>query len=265
MFPRLAPTTSGVLELPDGQTLYWEESGNPDGVPAVYLHGGPGGGLGGGGYITKFDTSRFRVVAFDQRGCGRSVPLANDPAHDLSRNTTQTLIADLETLRETLGIDSWVLNGVSWGSTLALAYALAHPERVNGIVIMAVTTSARAEIDWITEQVGAIYPEGWDRFASYAEQAGVGYRRFEGRIVGAYAQLLRDPVSRAAATAAWGEWEDTHVAIGAGGFERDPRWRDQGWAEKLRHPRHPLLVQRRVPRTAHPRPEPRSWPGSPGS
>ena len=89
---------------------------------------------------------------------------------------------------------------------------------------MAVTTTSRSEVDWITERVGAIYPELWDRFASFAERAGLGYRRGQGRIVEAYAQLLRDPVTRAPATQAWGEWEDTHVAIGAGGFSRHPRW-----------------------------------------
>ena len=130
MFPRVAPTTSDVVNTPDGQGIYWEESGRPDGIPAVYLHGGPGSGLGNSAYVTKFDPARFRVIGLDQRGCGRSVPVANHRTHDLDSNTTQTLIDDLEFLREHLGIESWVLNGVSWGSTLALAYALEHPDRV---------------------------------------------------------------------------------------------------------------------------------------
>lgn len=233
MFPRSPAYRSGVLAVDDGQSVYWEETGNPHGVPALYLHGGPGGGLGRRGYVRSFDPGRFRVVGLDQRGCGRSAPLANDPRHDLDANTTGRLVADLEALREHLGIESWLVNGVSWGSTLALAYAQAHPERVLGIVLMAVTTTSRAEVDWITEHVGAIYPEAWDRLASHAEQAGVGYRRGEQRLVEAYARQMRDPSPdvRAAAAQAWGEWEDTHVAIGAGGFRRDPRWDDPAFAE----------------------------------
>jgi proline iminopeptidase len=219
--------------LDDGQSIYWEEAGTSSGVPALYLHGGPGSGLGRRGYLTKLDPERFRILALDQRGCGRSTPLADDPRHDLDHNTTQRLILDIEELRVHLDIDAWVLNGVSWGSTLALAYAQAHPDRVLGIVLMAVTSTSRAEVDWITEGVGAIFPEGWDRLAGHAERAGIGYHRRGSRLVDAYAHLLRDPDPsvRAAAAATWAEWEDTHVAIGAGGFRRDPRWDDPSFTE----------------------------------
>lgn len=219
--------------MSDGQALYWEESGRGNGIPAVYLHGGPGSGLGRGGYVARLDPERFRVIGLDQRGCGRSVPLVTDPAHDLDGNTTQRLVADLEALREHLGIEAWVLNGVSWGSTLALAYALAHPARVLGVVLMAVTTTGRAEVDWITEHVGAVFPEAWERLAGHAESAGIGYRRGASRIVEAYARLVRDadPGVRSAAVRAWVDWEDTHVAIGAGGHLRDPRWDDRTYAE----------------------------------
>ncbi|MGI8524125.1 MAG: alpha/beta fold hydrolase [Nocardioides sp.] len=232
MFPLSPPRVSGSLTMDDGQSVHWEESGIPGGIAALYLHGGPGGGLGTG-YVTRLDPERFRIIGLDQRGCGRSTPLANDPRHDLDANTTPRLIADLEALREHLGVDAWVLNGVSWGSTLALAYAQAHPDRVLGIVLMAVTTTSRAEVDQITEGVGASYPEAWDRFAGYAEQAGVGYRRGEGRLVTAYAGLVRDPdpAVRRGAAEAWAAWEDTHVAIGAGGFRRDPRWDDADFTE----------------------------------
>jgi proline iminopeptidase len=235
MFPRSPAYRSGLLTLDDGQSVYWEETGDADGLPALYLHGGPGGGLGRRGYVRSFDPARFRVVGLDQRGCGRSAPLANDPRHDLDANTTGRVVADLEALREHLGIDAWVVDGVSWGSTLALAYAQAHPDRVLGMVLMAVTTTSRAEINWITEHVGTIYPEGWDRLASHAEGAGIGYRRGEQRLVEAYARLMRDPSSavRDAAARAWAEWEDTHVAVGAGGFRRDPRWDDPEYADVL--------------------------------
>lgn len=161
-----------MLAVDDVHRIYWEESGRPDGIPALYLHGGPGSGLGPGGYRMKFDPDRFRTVGFDQRGCGRSTPLATGPGYDLTRNTTQHLIADIEALREHRGVDRWLVNGVSWGSTLALAYAQAHPGRVTGLVLTAVTAGSRFEIDWITETVGALYPEAWDRVATHAERAG---------------------------------------------------------------------------------------------
>ncbi|HLT61459.1 MAG TPA: alpha/beta fold hydrolase [Microlunatus sp.] len=218
---------SGLLDVGGGQSIHWEESGNPDGLPALYLHGGPGGTLGAGGYRSRFDPERFRIIGLEQRGCGRSRPLAIDPDHDLERNTTATLIADCELLRDHLGVDRWVINGVSWGSTLALAYAQAVPDRILGIVLMAVTTTRRWEVDWITEQVGVIFPEAWDRFAGHAERAGIGYRRHESRLVEAYGRLIRDPdpAVRDAASLAWAEWEDHHISLAAG-FNRDPRWED---------------------------------------
>lgn len=224
---------AGLLAASDGQHVYWEESGPAEGIPGLYLHGGPGGGLGEGGYRNKFDGDRFRIIAFEQRGCGRSTPLATDAAHRLDDNTTQRLILDIEELRAHLGVERWVVNGVSWGSTLALAYAQAHPGRVAGIVLMAVTTTSREEVDWITETVGAVFPEAWDRLAAHAEAAGIGYRRGQSRLVAAYARLLRDPdpTVRRAAAMAWAEWEDTHISIGTGGVHRDPRWDDPVFTE----------------------------------
>lgn len=222
---------SGLLSMSDGQGIYWEESGSPDGIPLLYLHGGPGAGLGTRGYVTKADPDRFRIIGLDQRGCGRSVPLAADPQHNLEANTTSRLIADLEELRTHCGIDKWVLNGVSWGSTLAMAYAQSHPARILGIVAMAVTTTSRAEIDWITEGVGAIYPEEWDLFAGHAEQAGIGYRRGTTRLVEAYRQLMRHPDwdLRDAASLAWARWEDAHISLGSSGSRRDSRWNDEDY------------------------------------
>lgn len=227
MFARSEPHSSGLLRVDDVHEIYWEESGRSDGIPAVYLHGGPGGTLGRGSYRRKFDPDRFRVIGFDQRGCGQSTPLVTAPKYELNRNTTGHLIDDMELLREHLGVDRWLVNGVSWGSTLALAYAQAHPDRVLGVVLMAVTTTGRSEIDWITQTVGAIYPEAWDRLATHAEQAGIGYQRGRDRIVEAYARLMTgpDPAVRDRAAWAWHDWETHHVAIGAGGVPPNP---DQG-------------------------------------
>lgn len=223
------PRAHGMLPVDGGAEIYWEEWGDRDGIPAVYLHGGPGGGLGTSRYRQRFDLSRMRVVGLEQRGCGRSTPHVSDPSVTLSDQTMTQLIHDLERLREHLAIDAWVVNGVSWGSTVALAYAQAHPDRVLGIVLFAVTTTSRREVDWITEGVGAVFPEAWDRFASHAESAGIGYRRGQGRLVSAYARLMEsaDPVVREAASQEWALWEDTHVSLGAGGFRRDPRWEDE--------------------------------------
>jgi proline iminopeptidase len=172
-------------------------------------------------------------VGFDQRGCGSSTPHVTTPGYDLSLNTTASLIEDMERLRAHLGIERWLLSGVSWGSTLGLAYAQSHPTRVLGIVLMAVTTTDRFEVDWITETVGAIFPEAWDRLATHAERAGIGYHRGEGRLIEAYAQLMTHPQPevRDAASRAWVEWEDHHVSIGRGGVAHSSRWDDA----KYRH------------------------------
>ena len=211
MHPPLEPYEHGLLPRPGGVELYWEASGNPHGAAALYLHGGPGGGLGRGGYRRRFDPATTRIIGLDQRGCGRSTPLACESLETLDVNTTQTLIADLEALREHLRVDAWLLHGVSWGCTLALAYALEHPDRVTGLVLTAVTSGSREEIEWITEGVGAIFPEAFARFRTAAHPGE--------RVVEAYARLLRDadPSVRARAALAWDEWESTHVSL-------DPNW-----------------------------------------
>ena len=228
MFDQAVVRDSGLLDVADGERIYWEESGAREGIPALYLHGGPGGALGDGTYRTRFDPSRFRIIGFDQRGCGNSTPHVTAPGYDLSRNTTPNLVYDMEQLRKRLGVDRWVLNGVSWGSTLALAYAQAHPERVLGIVLTAVTTTDRFQVDWITESVSAIFPEAWDRLATHAEQAGIGYHRRKGRLIEAYAQLMTDPepAVRDAASRAWVEWEDHHISIATGRVDHSARWDD---------------------------------------
>ncbi|MFG6504533.1 alpha/beta fold hydrolase [Microbacterium sp. P05] len=191
--------------------MYFELSGRPDGRPAVYLHGGPGGGLGMGGYRRRFDPAKYLIVGFDQRGCGRSTPWAIDRIDTLSTNTTQTLIDDIEALRSHLSIDTWLVHGFSWGSTLALAYALQHRSRVSELVLTAVTAGSREEIDWITVEMRALFPEAWERFASRARPGE--------RVVDAYARILRaeQAPERDAAASAWIDWESTHGSL-------DPRW-----------------------------------------
>ena len=208
MFPALEPFASGLLGVGKGTEIYWEASGNPKGKPALYLHGGPGSGLKAG-YRRQFDPNKFLIVALDQRGCGRSRPLVTDPSYELSTNTTQTMIGDIESLRIHLGVDTWLVNGVSWGTTLALAYAQAHPTRVNSLVLFAVTTTSRGEVDWITEEIGRIFPREWEE---YADASG---RRPGQRVVDAYAERMADPdgAVRERAAAAWCRWEDVHVSL----------------------------------------------------
>ncbi|MFF1254186.1 alpha/beta fold hydrolase [Pseudarthrobacter sp. NPDC058329] len=193
--------------------IYWEATGAPAGIPVLYLHGGPGGSLGQGGYRKRHDHSRFRVIGLDQRGCGRSTPLAQDDLHHLSENTTQALINDIEAVREHLGIERWIVTGGSWGSTLALAYALEHPNRVLGVALVAVTSGSREEVQWITEGVGRIFPEAWDEFAEAASAAS------GERLVEAYARRLagQDREDARLAALSWDRWESTHVSL-------DPNW-----------------------------------------
>lgn len=211
-FPDLDPFASGLLEVSDGAHVYWEASGNPQGIPLLYLHGGPGGSLGRGGYRRRFDPTDHLIIGIDQRGCGRSLPLASDDPGSLATNTTARLLADIEAVRELLGVEAWILHGVSWGSTLALAYALEHPRRTLAVALMAVTTTSRREVDWITQGVGRIFPEEWSRFAGVAD------RRGEERVVEAYARRLgstdpRDEGDRVAAAEAWDRWESVHVSL----------------------------------------------------
>jgi proline iminopeptidase len=212
-FPEIEPYDHGMLDVGDGNLVYWETCGNPDGKPAVVVHGGPGSGCSTG-QRRSFDPRHYRIVLFDQRGSGRSTPHAGDPATDLSVNTTGHLLADLERLREHLGIDRWLMFGGSWGSTLLLAYAQRHPDRVSEIVIASVTTTRRSEIHWLYHGVGRFFPEAWERFRD-----GVPARERDGDLVAAYARLVEhpDPVVRERAVAGWLEWEDAVISLEANG------------------------------------------------
>ena len=158
LYPPIEPHDSGMLEVGDGHTIYWEASGNPAGKPAVFLHGGPGSGTHPL-QRRMFDPAAYRIVLFDQRGCGRSTPDAGDHGADLSTNTTHHLVADMELLRRHLGIDRWLLFGGSWGSTLAIAYAERFPERVTEVVLVSVTNTSRAEVAWLEGRAEAIESE----------------------------------------------------------------------------------------------------------
>lgn len=221
-YPAIEPYASGMLDVGDGQRVYWECSGNPDGRPALYLHGGPGSGASPG-QRRFFDPARYRAVIFDQRGSGRSRPLASDPDADLSANTTHHLIADIEALREHLGIARWAtVLGLSWGTTLGLAYAQAHRDRVASLVLGFVTTTSRREVEWITQDVGRIFPREWSRFTDHIPEP---LRHL--RPVDAYAALLAepDPAVRDRAAGAWCDWEDAHVSL-TPGHQPNPRYDD---------------------------------------
>jgi proline iminopeptidase len=233
-FPAIEPYDSGMLDTGDGHKVYWECCGNPNGKPALYLHGGPGSGFSAG-QRRFFDPDVYKAVLFDQRGSGRSRPLASEPEADLSTNTTQHLIADIEMLRELFGVESWTILGLSWGATLAQAYTQAHRERVNGLVLGLVTTTSRREVEWITEGVGRIFPREWERFA----EAVPDHLR-QMRLVDAYATMLADPDPAVHAPAAreWCLWEDAHVSL-APDFEPNPRYDDPafrlGFARLVTH------------------------------
>lgn len=198
-----------MLDVGDGNRVYWEACGNPEGKPALMVHGGPGSGCSQR-MRRPFDPDRYRAVLFDQRGCGRSRPHAGDPATDMRFNTTEHLLADMERLRERLQIDRWLLCGGSWGSTLILAYAERFPHRVMEIVISGVTTTRRSEIDWLYRGVRRFFPEEWERFRAVVPEADR-----DGDLVAAYSRLMENPNldDRAHAANAWCAWEDAVLSL----------------------------------------------------
>ena len=195
-YPDIEPYDHGMLEVGDGHRVYWETCGNPAGKPAVVLHGGPGSGCTPGSR-RLFDPLRYRILLYDQRGCGRSTPFGG-----LLANTTEHLLADIELLRRHLGIERWLVFGGSWGSTLALAYAERHPERVSEMVLVSIATTTHAEIEWITRGVGRFFPGEWERFRN-------GVPDCDGSLVDSYHRLLVDPDPAVHEKAArdWCDWE----------------------------------------------------------
>lgn len=228
-YPEIEPYDSGLLDVGDGHQVYWELCGRPDGKPAVFLHGGPGSGCSTG-HRRMFDPDRYNVLLFDQRNCGRSLPHAADPGTALTTNTTEHLLGDIEKLRELVGVERWLVWGGSWGSTLALAYAERFPHRVSEVVLVAVTNTRKAEVDWLYGGVARYFPEAWARFRGFVG-AGVGASGSE--IVTAYDAVLQGPGvdRRVQAAIEWCRWEEAVAAPDAerksGGylFENEPRKR----------------------------------------
>lgn len=222
LYPDIEPYATGRLAVGDGHELAWEMCGDPAGVPAVVLHGGPGSGRSRTAR-RLFDPDRYRVLLFDQRACGESTPHAADPDVDLTAVTTEAMLADIEDLRRHVGVERWLVYGSSWGSTLALLYAQRWPERVRALVLSSIATTTPCEIDWITRGAGSFVPEAWERF-----QAGVPEEDREGDLAAAYHRLLMhpDPAVHEQAARDWCDWEDALVAIDPRHVPH-PRYRDR--------------------------------------
>jgi len=203
LFPVLSPNRHGMLAVDEVHTIYWEECGNPDGIPVLFLHGGPGAGLSPQ-HRRFFDPQRYRVILFDQRGAGKSTPLG-----EWRNNTTQLLINDIEQLRAQFGVSQWLVFGGSWGSTLALAYGQAHPEACLGFVLRGIFLCTQAEIDWFIEGVRWFYPELYEEFAALIPAAE------RGDLLAAYVKriLSSDPEVYWPAARAWSRFEGRRVYL----------------------------------------------------
>ena len=199
LFPEIGPYETGYLPLSERHVMYWEQAGNPRGRPVLFLHGGPGAGAGAV-HRRFFDPNFWRIVIFDQRGAGRSRPLGA-----LADNTTPHLVEDIEVLRRHLGLDQWLLFGGSWGSTLALAYAQAHPERVSGCVLRGVFLGRQKEVDWFLNGMGYIFPDAHAEFVGFLPE------QERGDILGSYLRRLTnpDPATHLPAARAWSVYEGT--------------------------------------------------------
>ena len=204
LYPEIEAFDSGMLDVGDGHQIYWERSGTRGAKPAVFLHGGPGGGISAK-HRRLFDPHLYDVILFDQRGCGRSTPHA-----ELEANTTWHLVADIERLRELAGFDKWLVFGGSWGSTLALAYAETHPERVSELVLRGIFTLRRAELEWYYQHGASLmFPDKWERFIAQIPEAE------RGDLMAAYRKRLisEDKAVRIAAAKAWSLWEGETITL----------------------------------------------------
>ena len=204
LYPPIEPFQSGVLHTDDGHQIYWELCGNPQGKPAVFLHGGPGSGCSPD-HRRLFDPERYCVLLFDQRGCGRSTPAAS-----LENNTTWHLVDDMERLRTMLGLEHWLVFGGSWGSTLALAYAQKHPQRVSALVVRGIFTMRRAELQWYYQEGASwLFPDLWEGFVAPIPQAE------RGDLIAAYRKRLvgSEPQAQIACARAWSLWEGQTIRL----------------------------------------------------
>lgn len=204
LYPEIEPFETGMLDVGDGHTVYWERVGTKGAKPAVFLHGGPGGTIGPN-HRRLFDPARYDLILFDQRGCGRSTPNAS-----LAANTTWHLVADIERLREMCGFEKWLVFGGSWGSTLALAYAETHPERVSELVVRGIYTLTRAELSWYYQfGVSEMFPEKWERFIAPipVEERGNMMSAYRKRLIGI------DRQAQIEAARAWSLWEGETITL----------------------------------------------------
>ncbi len=203
LFPPILSNRQGMLAVDELHTLYWEEVGNPDGVPVIFLHGGPGAGLSPQ-HRRFFDPAHYRIILFDQRGAGKSTPLG-----EWRNNTTQLLVADIETLRRKFGVDKWLVFGGSWGSTLALAYGQAHPERCLGFILRGIFLCTPAEVDWFLHGVQWFYPELYEEFVAPIPE----HERAD--LLQAYTSrmLSDDPAVYWPAARAWSRFEGRRVFL----------------------------------------------------
>ncbi|WP_168787719.1 prolyl aminopeptidase [Paraburkholderia aromaticivorans] len=204
MYSPIEPHAHGHLDTGDGHQVYWERCGNPAGKPAVFLHGGPGGGCSPE-HRCLFDPECYDILLFDQRGCGRSKPYAS-----LENNTTWHLVADIELLREMVGAEQWLVFGGSWGSTLALAYAQTHPERVSALILRGIFTMRRAELLWYYQEGASwLFPDLWEEFLAPIP---VNER---GDIIAAYRRRLTgdDEATKLEAARAWSRWEGRTITL----------------------------------------------------
>jgi proline iminopeptidase len=204
LYPPIEPYRSGMLDVGDGHRLHWELCGNPEGKPAVFLHGGPGAGCSPD-HRRLFDPERYHILLFDQRGCGRSTPHAS-----LEANTTWDLVADMERLRAMIGAEQWLVFGGSWGSTLALAYAQAHPERVSALVLRGIFAMRQAEIDWFYQKGASfIFPDAWEDYLAPipTEERGDLVAAYQLRLTG------KDEAVQLTAAKAWSGWEGSAVKL----------------------------------------------------
>ncbi|MYW06736.1 prolyl aminopeptidase [Streptomyces sp. SID3343] len=209
LYPATEPYDQGMLDVGDGQFVSWRRHGNPEGKPAVFLHGGPGGGCLPD-HARAFDPAKYDVLLFDQRGCGLSTPHVSRHDSDLTANTTWHLVADIERLRELLGIERWLVFGGSWGSTLALAYAQTHPQRVTELVLRGIFTLRRAELAWFYQNGASyLFPEAWQEYLAPIPEAE------RGDLIGAFERRLNDadPKVREEAALAWSGWEGSLISL----------------------------------------------------
>ncbi|MDQ1198111.1 prolyl aminopeptidase [Agrobacterium sp. SORGH_AS 787] len=204
LYPEIEPYETGFLDVGDGHTIYWERVGTKGGKPAVFLHGGPGGGVNPT-HRRVFDPALYDVVLFDQRGCGRSTPHAS-----LDANTTWHLVADIEKLRQMFGYEKWQVFGGSWGSTLALAYAETHPEHVSELIVRGIYLLTKRELDWYYQfGVSEMYPERWETFIAPIPEAE------RGQMMANYYRYLTgtDEKKKLECAKAWSQWEGATIAL----------------------------------------------------